>query len=110
MLESDPSLEVCGEAVDGKDALEKTLAQAPDLVILDINMPIMNGLDVLRQIVRHRPQTKVLAFSVHDSKQIVEEILAAGAHSYLSKATAGQNLVHEVRELLNGVRAHAEHA
>ena len=101
MLESDPDLEVCGEAVDGKDALEKTLAQAPDLVILDINMPIMNGLDVLRQIVRHRPKTKVLAFSVHDSKQIVEEILAAGAHSYLSKATAGQHLVHEVRSLLN---------
>jgi CheY-like chemotaxis protein/two-component sensor histidine kinase len=102
MLESDPGLEVCGEAVDGKDALEKTLAQTPDLVILDINMPIMNGLDVLRQIVHQRPQTKVLAFSVHDSKQIVEEILAAGAHGYLSKATAGQNLVHEVRLLLNG--------
>jgi two-component system, NarL family, sensor kinase len=109
MLESDPDLEVCGEAVDGKDALEKTLAQAPDLVILDINMPIMNGLDVLRQIVRHRPQTKILAFSVHDSKQIVEEILAAGAHSYLSKATAGQHLVHEVRLLLNG-RVQAEFA
>ena len=109
MLESDPSLEVCGEAVDGKDALEQALAQAPDLVILDINMPVMNGLDVLRQIVRLRPKIKILAFSVHDSKQIVEEILAAGAHSYLSKATAGQNLVHEVRELLN-IRVHAEHA
>lgn len=109
MLETDPDLEVCGEAVDGKDALEKTLAQAPDLIILDINMPVMNGLDVLRQIVRHRPQTKILAFSVHDSKQIVEEILAAGAHSYLSKATAGQNLVQEVRLLLNG-RVQAEMA
>ena len=109
MLESDPGLEVCGEAMDGRDALEKTIAQSPDLVILDINMPVMNGLDVLRQIARHRPQTKVLAFSVHDSKQIVEEILAAGAHSYLSKATAGQHLVHEVRLLLNG-RAQAEHA
>ncbi len=109
MLESDPDLEVCGEAVDGKDALDKTLAQAPDLIILDINMPVMNGLDVLRQIVRHRPKTKILAFSVHDSKQIVEEILAAGAHSYLSKATAGQHLVHEVRLLLNG-RVRAEMA
>jgi two-component system NarL family sensor kinase len=109
MLESDPTLEVCGEAVDGKDALEKTLAQAPDLVILDINMPIMNGMDVLRQIVLHRPRTKVLAFSVHDSKQIVEEILAAGANSYLSKATAGQNLMHEVHALLNA-RAQAGHA
>ena len=107
MLETDPTLEVCGEAVDGKDAIEKILAQAPDLVILDVNMPIMNGLDVLRQIVRHRPQTKVLAFSVHDSKQIVDEILAAGANSYLSKATAGQNLMHEVRSLLNG-RVQAE--
>ncbi|HTC62013.1 MAG TPA: response regulator [Candidatus Saccharimonadales bacterium] len=101
MIESDPGLEVCGEAVDGKDALEKTLSQGPDLVILDINMPVMNGLDVLRQIVRHRPKIKVLAFSVHDSKQIVEETLAAGAHGYLSKATAGQHLVHEVRALLN---------
>jgi PAS domain S-box-containing protein len=104
MIESDPGLEVCGEAVDGKDALEKTLAQAPDLVILDINMPVMNGLDVLRQIVRHRPKIKVLAFSVHDSKQIVEETLAAGAHGYLSKATAGQHLVHEVRALLNSTQ------
>ena len=104
MIESDPGLEVCGEAVDGKDALEKTLAQGPDLVILDINMPVMNGLDVLRQIVRHRPKIKVLAFSVHDSKQIVEETLAAGAHAYLSKATAGQHLVHEVRALLNSTQ------
>jgi two-component system, NarL family, sensor kinase len=101
MIESDPGLEVCGEAVDGKDALEKTLAQTPDLVILDINMPVMNGLDVLRQIVRYRPKIKVLAFSVHDSTQIAEEILAAGAHGYLSKATAGQHLVHEVRALLS---------
>jgi two-component system, NarL family, sensor kinase len=101
MLESEPGLEVCGEAVDGKDAIEKTLTEAPDLVILDINMPILNGLDVVRQIVRHRPQTKILAFSVHDSEQIVEEIMAAGAHGYLSKATAGQNLVHEVNQLLN---------
>ena len=80
MLESEPGLEVCGEAVDGKDALEKTVAQAPDLLILDINMPILNGLEVVRQIVRRKLKTKILAFSVHDSKQIVEEIIAAGAH------------------------------
>jgi DNA-binding NarL/FixJ family response regulator len=109
MLESDPELEVCGEAADGKDALEKALAQAPDLIILDINMPIMNGIDVLRQIVRLRPQTKILAFSVHDSKQMVEEILSAGAHSYVSKGTGGQHLVQEVRALLN-VPVHAKPA
>lgn len=101
LLEREPGLEICGEAADGRDALEKTLAQAPDLVILDINMPILNGLDVVRQIVRLRPQTKILAFSFHASKQIVEEIIAAGAHSYVSKAAAGQNLVQEVNSLLN---------
>lgn len=101
MLETEPGLEVCGEAVDGKDALEKTLAQAPDLLILDINMPVLNGVEVVRQIVRYHLKTKILAFSVHDSKQIVDEIIAAGAHSYLSKATAGQNLVKEVNSLLN---------
>jgi len=101
MLESEPGLEVCGEAVDGKDAVEKTLAHAPDLLILDINMPILNGLEVVRQIVRHGLKTKILAFSVHDSKQIVEEIIAAGAHGYLSKATAGQHLMQQVNLLLN---------
>jgi PAS domain S-box-containing protein len=109
MIECEPGLEVCGEAVDGKDAIEKILAHTPDLVILDINMPVLNGLEVVRQIVRHRPQTKILAFSVHDSKQIVEEIMAAGAHGYLSKATAGQNLVHEVNQLLND-RAESQYA
>ena len=93
---------------EGLQALESASGEV-SLVLVDWNMPIMNGLDVLRQIVRHRPQTKVLAFSVHDSKQIVEEILAAGAHSYLSKATAGQHLVHKVRTLLNG-QAQSQHA
>jgi CheY-like chemotaxis protein len=101
MIESEPNLEVCGEAVDGKDAIEKIINQAPDLVILDINMPILNGLDVVRQVVCLRPQTKILAFSVHDSPQIVEEIIAAGAHGYLSKATAGQSLVNKVNLLLD---------
>jgi len=109
LLGANPEWEVCGEAANGQEALARANEMHPDVIVMDFAMPVMNGLEVLRQIVRRRPKIKVLAFSVHDSKQIVEEILAAGAHSYLSKATAGQNLVHEVRELLN-VRVHAEHA
>ena len=101
MLESEPGLEICGEAVDGREALEKTLAHAPDLVILDINMPILNGLEVCRQILHHKPKTKILVLSVHDSESIAEEVFVAGAQSYLSKSAAADKLLNEVNALLN---------
>ena len=69
MLESETDWEVCGEAVDGKDAVDKVVALNPDLVILDINMPVLNGLAAARQILRERPQTKILVFTVHESDQ-----------------------------------------
>src|SRR5208282_523926 len=78
-LQTELDLEICGEAVDGQDAVEKVKALQPDLVILDINMPVLNGLVVVRQILRFRPQTKVLVFSVHDSDQTIQEVHAAGA-------------------------------
>jgi PleD family two-component response regulator len=62
------------EAVDGKDAVDKAMGINPDLVILDVNMPVLNGLAVARQILIHRPNTKILVFTVHDSGHIVKEI------------------------------------
>ena len=100
MLQSEKNWEICGEAIDGKEALDKAAALRPDLVILDINMPVLNGLAAVRQILRKRPQTKILVFTVHDSEQTVKEITAAGAHGYLSKNKAGQDLLRVVRELL----------
>jgi PAS domain S-box-containing protein len=102
MLESEKEWEVCGEAIDGQEVVEKAASLNPDLVILDINMPVLNGVAAVREILRHRPQMKVLVFSVHDSDQTIREILSAGAHGYLSKARAGQELVQVVKLLLSG--------
>jgi PAS domain S-box-containing protein len=100
-LQRERDLEICGEAVDGEEAVEKTKTLQPDLVILDINMPGLNGLAALRQILRHRPKTKVLVFSVHDSDQTIQEANAAGAHGFLSKGKDAQDVLRVIREILN---------
>lgn len=100
-LQTEIDLEICGEAVDGQDVVEKVKSLQPDLVILDINMPVLNGLVAVRQILRCRPQTKVLVFSVHDSDQTVQEVHAAGAHGFISKGKDAQDLLRVVRDILN---------
>jgi PAS domain S-box-containing protein len=105
MLEKEMEWDICGEAVDGQDAVDKANTLRPDLVILDINMPVLNGLAAVRQISRNRPQTKILVFTVHDSDQTAKEIQASGAHGYLTKSNASDNLLRVVRELLEGDRA-----
>lgn len=100
MLEKEPDWEICGEAIDGQDAVDKVASLRPDLVILDINMPVLNGLAAVRQILRVRPQTKILIFTVHDSDQTAKEVQAAGAHGYLSKNNASSDLLRVVKELL----------
>jgi DNA-binding NarL/FixJ family response regulator len=100
MLEKESAWEICGEAVNGQEAVEKAIALSPDLVILDINMPVLNGLVAVRQILCSRPQTKILIFTVHDSDQTLKEIQAAGAHGYLSKSNASDDLLRVAKELL----------
>jgi PAS domain S-box-containing protein len=102
MLENETDFQVCGEATDGIDAVEKTIKLKPDLVILDVNMPSLNGLAAVRQILRARPETKVLIFTVHDSGQTAQESFHAGAHGFLSKGRAGRDLIAAVRSVLNG--------
>ena len=109
LIENEANWEVCAEAVDGREAVDKTLATSPDLLILDLNMPVLNGLEVVTQILRQRPQTKILIFTVHDSEQTVREILAAGAHGYLSKGRAGRDLVNAVKAILDGAGFYPRH-
>lgn len=85
--------EVCGEAVNGKEAVEKAAALNPDLVILDITMPLMNGLDAARAIHSFSPNMPILILSAHKSKQLVEEARRIGVRGYVTKEEAVQHLI-----------------
>ena len=86
LLAGELNWEVCGEAVNGREAVEKTFQLSPDLVILDLNMPVLDGLAALREIVAQSPRAKVLVLTVHDSERIIHEIFAAGADGCLLKS------------------------
>src|SRR5438874_12926141 len=78
ILESHAGWEVCGEAADGREAIEKTTQLNPDVVILDIGMPSLNGLDAARKILRHNPRQRILILTITDAEQVIEEALKAG--------------------------------
>ena len=99
LLETHPGWEVCGEAADGREAVSSANRLKPDLVLLDIGMPSLNGLDATRQIISAAPQTRVLILTMHDSEQVVREVLAAGALGFLLKSDAGRDLVAAVEAL-----------
>jgi CheY-like chemotaxis protein len=102
-LLSRDSLEICGEAENGKQALEKVRELKPDLVILDVSMPVMNGLEAAREIRRFAPRTKIVILSVHDSPQIIEIAEKAGADAYVLKSAADTDLNVTVKRLLQPV-------
>jgi DNA-binding NarL/FixJ family response regulator len=93
LLEHRPGWEVCGEVGDGREAVEKTRELKPDLVLLDIGMPNLNGIDAARQILANSPATQILILTMHYSQQVVNEILVAGARGFLLKSDAGRDLV-----------------
>ena len=99
LLEKHPGWQVCGEASDGRDAVKCACALKPDVVLLDIGMPNLNGLDAARQIVANCPLTRVLVLTVHDSEQVVRDVLAVGARGFLLKSDAGRDLVAAVEAL-----------
>ena len=99
LLQQQPNWEVCGEAADGREAVEKTRELKPDVVILDIGMPSLNGLEATRQILKLNPQAKVLILTLHDSDQVVRDVLNAGARGFLLKSDAARDLVAAVEAL-----------
>ena len=92
LLKHNESWEVCGEAADGRDAVEKTAQLKPDLVILDLAMPRMNGLEAARQILRHNPRQRILIFTNSDSEQVMREALGVGVRGFLLKSDPGCDL------------------
>ncbi len=100
ILSGQPDWEVCGEASDGREAVEKALQLKPDVVVLDIGMPTLNGLEATRQILRANPQIKILILTLYDSDQVVQEVLNAGARGFLLKSDAARDLVAAVEAIL----------
>jgi DNA-binding NarL/FixJ family response regulator len=99
VLEGHEGWQICGEAENGRDAVTKAQSLKPDIVILDVGMPVLNGLEATRQILKNRVSTKVLVLSVHETEQLVQQVLEAGAQGYLFKSDAGRDLVNAVDSL-----------
>lgn len=93
---------VVAQADNGRDAAELVATHGPDVAILDLSMPGLNGLDATRRILAARPETRVLILTAHESEQLVREVLAAGAQGYVLKSDAGRILVRAVEALLEG--------
>ena len=99
LLGAQPDWEICGEASNGREAVEKALQLKPDVVILDVGMPMLNGLEATRQILKANPHIKILVLTLHDADQVVQEVLNAGARGFLLKSDAARDLVAAVEAL-----------
>jgi DNA-binding NarL/FixJ family response regulator len=102
LLSLNTEIEVVGEAVNGRSAVEQTLALEPDVVIMDINMPELNGLEATHQVKMRAPRTKVLILSAYDNPEFVAQVMQCGANGYLLKNTSPDDLYAAVKALHSG--------
>lgn len=102
LLEKQPDIEVVGEAEDGQKAMELIRELKPDIVIMDITMPNLNGIDSTSRIVAEMVGTKVIALSIHSGRRFVTEMLKAGASGYILKECLFDELVNAIRDVLSG--------
>lgn len=99
LLESRAGWEICAEAVDGRDAVEKALKLKPDVAVLDIGMPLLNGVEATRHIRKSSPSTEVLILTMHESDDLVQQVVEAGARGYILKDDADRVLLAAVEAL-----------
>lgn len=99
VLEQGEDLEVCGEAANGREAVNMAIELRPHIAVLDFGMPELNGLEATRQIRQALPDCEVLLLTMHDTEQLVREVLAAGARGFVLKNDAGRMLVSAIEAL-----------
>ena len=99
VLESHEGWEVCGEATTGRDAVEQSRQLRPDVVVMDMSLPELNGLDATRQILKDGPGIEVLVLTMHHSEDLARDVLRAGARGYIMKSDADENLITAVDTL-----------
>jgi len=97
LINAEPGMEVVGEAIDGREAIEVARRLSPDVVVMDISMPGMNGIEALRHLIKDRPEVKVIMLSMYSSGPLVQSVLAAGAAGYVLKGADFAELASTIR-------------
>jgi DNA-binding NarL/FixJ family response regulator len=103
LLEAQPGWQVMAEASNGREAVEQANRLKPDVAVLDIGMPSLNGLEAARQILRNDPHIKIVILTMHESENLIREVLKVGARGYVSKADAIRDLVTAVKAVRRGL-------
>lgn len=102
LLSSNPEFEIAGEAEDGNQAVQQTEKLKPDVVLMDLSMPRMNGMEAIREVKKRCPETKILALTVHKDEEYIRATLAAGADGYVLKDATHAELVMAIKSVLAG--------
>jgi DNA-binding NarL/FixJ family response regulator len=102
MLELETDMDVVGEAPDGRRAISMAIELKPDLVLMDIAMPKLNGLEATRQLLKLRPETKVLILSAHNDDAYIKSAIESGASGFLLKQTSARNVCIAIRKVMHG--------
>ncbi len=102
ILDDDPELKVIGEAENGRDAVKKTEELTPDVVLMDITMPLLNGIEATRQIRKLCPETKIIILSMHSHDYYISELFSLGVSGYLLKKSSGEDIIKAVKAVVQG--------
>ena len=102
LLTTNPDIEIAGEAGDGREAIYLVEKLSPDMVMMDLSMPRMDGMEAIREIKRRWPETKILTLTVHKTEEYILTTLKAGTDGYLLKDANYQEMMTAVRSVLNG--------
>lgn len=102
ILQARPDWEICGEAIDGREAIRLTKELHPDVVVMDITMPHLSGLEASQEIAKLQLPSRVLIFTMHESKSLAPSVQRAGAQGYVVKSRAAQDLIDAIDRLLVG--------
>jgi DNA-binding NarL/FixJ family response regulator len=102
LLDGDPDVEIVGEALDGRTALQMAMELQPSVVVLDLSMPGLNGLEVTQQLLARRPGCKVVVLTVHEDRSYLRKLIEVGASGYVLKRSAAKVLLHAIQAVAAG--------
>jgi two-component system nitrate/nitrite response regulator NarL len=101
-LERSADFEVVGEAINGREAIQKVEELEPDVVLMDISMPVMNGMDAARQLRDSHPETKVIILTMHEHKEYIQGVIRCGAQGYIVKDVTAQEMISAIKTVMSG--------